>query len=207
MPPTDQPQPTPSDIRRVSLFGGPVRAFHVSSDQKTLAAVKARNTILNAAYEAAIATLSGRSEYAVTHMYIEFEKSTGSFTPPSITVSDQSYYTTLKGNPAADTDFLRVPINAAPTYDGSGAGFTSNVVSLSAQTSVTIGEREQASPGDGFTLSTNDKVVGGALVCCPSGNTSSDIILARFYYDVPDFVTKIDSNHQILIVWDVQMAP
>lgn len=205
---TSQPKSTPSGFRRVSLFGGPVTAYLLDEHgNMERAAVRLRNAILDAAYEAATATLSGKSQYRVSHMYIEFEKSAGSFTPPSITAADQAYYTTLKANVSADTDYLRVPLNQVPTYHGSGAGFTSNVVSFAGQTSVTIGEREQASPGDGFTLQTGDKVVGGALVCCPTDNSADDIVFARFYYDPGDFVVKIDANHQILIVWDIQLAP
>jgi len=208
MPTTSQPKLTPSASRRVSLFGGPVQAWITDDkDNAYLVASKPHNAILDAAYEAAVATLSGRSEYRVSHMYIEFEKSSGSLTPPAIDSDDQAYYTDLKANASADTDYLRVPLNEAPTYSGSVSPFTANVVAFSAQTGITIGEREQASPGDGFTLSTGDRVVGGALVCCPTGDKNDDILFARFYYDPSDFVTKIDSNHQILIVWKIQLAP
>lgn len=144
----------------------------------------------------------GKEEYKIGAMYIEFENVASSGDVVSAPSFDRSegleYYTNLSASPSRD--FLRVPLISAPkTSIISGYEISSiamNQLTFFAQSTGISGVH-----GKSFSVGSNSKVFGIALVSTPSWeNRSKDLIFAREYYPTNQQVLK-QASSQIGVSW------
>jgi hypothetical protein len=140
-------------------------------------------------------------QHFITGMYLEFDNS-GTVTPFTID-RDQgtSYYANLNAADA-DQDYLRVPLIATSGSNSNPTNFTDdNVATFHAQTAGTTGIH-----GNTFSDVAGSIVYGGALVAFRNGegDSSQDLVLARFIYPVVNQLTKL-AGSQIGVTWDVTL--
>jgi len=184
---------------RKSIFGGPVELFYEKDGVRTLTASKPSNQVLYRGHDVNAAVMAGQRPPLNT-MYIEFVKSGTVFTPASPAKSSYNYYNTLAANDAATSDFLRIPITMAPTFDTSDeTRYVGNRVTISGAATGGSGVRSLRG-GTGFTFEIGDLLVGGALVSAVDGTLSNDLVFARFYYNEANQRQRI-SGTNLVVSW------
>jgi len=151
--------------------------------------------------------LSGRREYRVNSMYIEYENVANPedpVTPPVFGREEgREYYEELAFSAARD--FLRVPLLVDPQIGiapGDEANFTEGVdgnkLTFFTQSQGTVGFH-----GKPFSTAVNSKIIGVALVSTPElADPSRDIVFSRSYFDIVNQELKLPSS-QVGITWDI----
>ena len=137
----------------------------------------------------------------IAGMYIEYDNS-GTVTPFTIDRDENnSYYSNLNSNDP-NQDYLRVPLIATSGSNSNSSNFSDdNVATFHSQSAGTTGIH-----GNTFSDVAGSIVYGGALVAFRNGegDSSNDLILARFIYPVINQLPKI-AGSQIGVTWSVTL--
>jgi len=179
---------------------GVVQGYQVGPDHWTPVGDPIRNTVMYD-WAPAVSMLLRNSpdgkQYHVAGMYLEFDNS-GTVTPAAIDRDETgSYYSNLNTSDP-DKDYLRVPIIATAGSNSDNALFVAdNVATFYAQTAGTTGIH-----GETFSDVAGSIVYGGALVAFRNGegDSSGDLILARFIFPVPNQLAKV-AGSQCGVTW------
>jgi len=181
------------------IFGGPVEMYYECNGSRILAASKPRNVILYRGRDVIARALSGAGP-CINTLYIEFVKNGTTFTPAAPAKSSFNYYNTLSTNDAATSDFLRIPLTLSPVFATTDVSkYTANKVTLTGVASGGQGVRA-AMGGTGFTFDVGDLVVGGALVSAVDNTVGSDLVYARFYYNLANQRQRI-AGASLTVSW------
>ena len=138
-------------------------------------------------------------DYRIGGMFIEFENVASPGDPVVEPTFDRDdgleYYNGLISTP--DRDYLRVPLISSMTDNSNSANFPAdNRVTYHSQSIGAVGVH-----GTTFSDLVNSKIFGAGLVGFKNnGDSSQDIVMSRFYFDVSEQQVKLPTS-QVGITW------
>ncbi len=151
------------------------------------------NLILYGAADILALLVSGRPEYKISVMYMEFKNTGGTpVSPPSYDRSGgKAYYDGL-----VDADYLRVPLITCPALSKSSDDYQNNQVTF-------FGVTEGVEGAHGTPFNTNSVVYGAGLVAAPDvGDPSRDIVFSRVYTEIGSI--QKEAGHEVGVTWTVR---
>jgi hypothetical protein len=186
---------------------GSVRFFAYETATKRIVKMIARhNLVLYGGADILSKLLSGAAGYHVSTMYLEYINLPSPGDPIVVPTFDRtggvSYYNSLASSP--DTDFMRVPLQIAPTLSSSNE----DLYAFNKATFIGISEGTVGFHGKPFGPASNSAVYGAALVATPSPtDQAEDIVFSRVYAgEVSGWSEAIakGAGIQIAATWTIQ---
>ena len=147
---------------------------------------------------------TGEAGYKIGAMYIEYQNVADPEDEVAVPAFDRgdgiSYYDALSDS--GDTDYLRVPVIAAPVDSSDESLYPGgNRISIFTTTQGVVGVH-----GRPFSDSSNSKVFGWAVVATPDfGDATQDLIASRFYCEAGQQQVKLPTG-QITVEHEITFA-
>lgn len=186
-------------VRPREFIRGDLKIFDIAPDDSRRLVCMVQNLYTYSGADIVTALVSGRPEYKIATMYMEFENLAAPgdpIVPPNYDrTSKVDYYSDL----SAPRDFLRVPLTLTPTILTSDEElFSGNQVTFFGISAGNVGEN-----GLPFIYTANSTVFGGALVASPVPDTqANDRLFSRTYW--ADAAVLKQQNHQIGVQWTLR---
>lgn len=147
---------------------------------------------------------SGRPEYHISAIYIEYENQTDSLLAVSEAAAfPRTFGITQYNNLTGSRDYLRIPITIEPTL-GVSTNYSANLPIDQQGNQLTFFVQTSGTSGvNGLAFNSTSKVFAAALVAAPDLNDrTQDVVFARTVFAANNQVTKEPSS-QIGITWDI----
>lgn len=164
--------------------------------------IEKHNLILYSGADIMSRVLGGKSEYAISSMFLEFKNLPSPLTPITPPAFDRSggiaYYNGLSSS--LDTDYLRVPLVSTPDFSTSDDTY----YEFNQATFFAISEGSTGIHGKTFSAAANSAVFGAALAATPDPTQpTADVVFSRAYSGVGKILKE--SGFEIGITWTTRM--
>jgi hypothetical protein len=176
---------------------GSIRIFSFNKETGEITTLIERpNLILYSGADILANVVSGNPAYAINVMYIEYENTAGTPTPPAYDrTGGFAYYNGL----VTPKDIIRVPLITQPDISSSDVAlYDGNQPTFFSVSEGSVG----AVAGINFNSASNSKVYGAALVAAPDINDrAQDKVFSRVYFNDP--IAK-QTGHEIGVTWVIR---